>query len=114
MRRCVLIALLATPALAQLPAFPGAEGAGAFATGGRNGTIYRVTNLNLRGAGSLADAVSRPDRIIVFTVSGTLDLSAGTKRKGSLLIAPPNITIVGQTAPGEGICLQGGALHRGL
>jgi hypothetical protein len=97
-----------TPAI---PAFPGAEGAGAFATGGRAGTVYRVTNLNLDGPGSLADAVSQPDRIVVFTVSGTIDLAAGGKRKRSIEIAQPNITIAGQTAPGDGIAIKGGALH---
>ena len=94
-----------------LPAFPGAEGAGAYATGGRNGTVYRVTNLNVRGPGSLADAVSQPNRIVVFTVSGTIDLAAEKKRKAAIVIGQPNITIAGQTAPGEGICIKGGSLH---
>ena len=97
-----------TPAI---PAFPGAEGAGAYATGGRAGTVFRVTNLNPKGPGSLADAVSQPNRIIVFTVSGTIDLAAGAKRRGSIEIDQPNITIAGQTAPGDGICIKGGALH---
>jgi hypothetical protein len=90
---------------ASVPAFPGAEGAGALASGGRHGTVYRVSNLNPRGPGSLADAVSQPNRIVVFTVSGTIDL------KRSITLAQPNITIAGQTAPGEGICLKGGSLH---
>jgi hypothetical protein len=111
----VLLMMLAAAAIesqtSQLPAFPGAEGAGAYATGGRKGSVYRVTNLNASGPGSLADAVSQPDRIVVFTVSGTIDLSAGGKRKPSLTIGQPNITIAGQTAPGEGICIRGGALH---
>jgi pectate lyase len=98
---------VAAPLAAQTPAFPGAEGAGAFATGGRSGTVYRVTNLNTSGPGSLADAVSRPNRIVVFTVSGAIDLSG--KRK--IDIAQPNITIAGQSAPGEGICLRGGSLR---
>ncbi len=103
--------LLACAASAQIPAFPGAEGAGAFSTGGRAGTVYRVTNLNLSGPGSLADAVSQPNRIVVFTISGTIDLYRPGKKSHSLEIAQPNITIAGQTAPGDGICLKGGALH---
>src|SRR5436190_22009760 len=55
----------------QIPAFPGAEGAGAHASGGRGGSVYIVTNLNAEGPGSLADAVSQPNRTIVFAVSGT-------------------------------------------
>lgn len=106
--------LAATLALAQdaaVPAFPGAEGAGAHASGGRSGTVYRVTNLNPDGPGSLADAVSQPNRIVVFTVSGTIDLGARGKRKRALEIAQPNITIAGQTAPGDGISIKGGSLH---
>jgi hypothetical protein len=103
--------MLAAPAAAQIPAFPGAEGAGAFATGGRGGQVYVVANLNAQGPGSLADAVSQPNRIVVFAVSGTIDLTRADGKKGKLLIAQPGITIAGQTAPGEGICLRGGALE---
>lgn len=86
------------------------EGASAETTGGRGGTIVRVTNLNTSRPGSLADAVSAGNRIVVFNVSGLIDLSA--KKKGSKIeIEHPNITIAGQTAPGEGICLKGGALN---
>lgn len=88
-----------------LPGFPGAEGAGAFASGGRGGTVCRVTTTNSAGAGSFADAVSQPNRIIVFTVSGYIDLNAKTFK-----ILQPNLTIAGQTAPGEGICFKGGAI----
>ena len=77
-----------------------------WASGGRRGTVYRVTNLDAKGPGSLADAVSRPDRFVVFTVSGTIDL--GGK---NLSIAQPNITIAGQTAPGEGITLRNGGIN---
>lgn len=97
---------------APQPAFPGAEGAGAYATGGRGGTVYQVTNLDASGPGSLADAVSAPNRIIVFAVSGTIDLSSGKQGKaGKISIDSPNITIAGQTAPGEGICIRNGYIR---
>jgi hypothetical protein len=87
----------------RLPAFPGAEGAGAYATGGRKGAVYHVTNVDAKGQGSLADAVSQPNRIIVFDVSGTIE--------HRINITQPNLTIAGQTAPGQGICIRGGALQ---
>ena len=106
------LALLgAAPLYAATPAFPGAEGAGAGATGGRGGTIVHVTNLNLDGPGSFADAVSAGDRVVVFDVSGVIDLNGDKDKKGGKLeIDHPNVTILGQTAPGEGICLKNGAL----
>jgi pectate lyase len=82
-------------------AFPGAEGSGRYAIGGRGGTVYEVTNLSNSGAGSIVDAVSQANRTIVFRVSGTIAL-------GSVVLEPKsNITIAGQTAPGDGICLKG-------
>lgn len=90
----------ADAASANIPAFPGAVGGGKYATGGRGGEVYHVTNLNDSGAGSFRDAVSKPNRIVVFDVSGTIEL------KGNIL-CQSNITIAGQTAPGgSGITLK--------
>ncbi len=82
-----------------LVAFPGAEGFGALASGGRGGTLYHVTNLNDRGPGSFRDAVTTERRIVVFNVGGYVNLA-------SPVSIASNITIAGQTAPGEGICLK--------
>lgn len=99
----------------RIPAFPGAEGAGMHASGGRGGEVVTVTNLNPSGPGSLADAVSKPNRIVVFAVSGIIDLTAvgkkGREKPGKIEISQPGITVAGQTAPGEGICIKGGPLQ---
>ena len=88
----------------RLPAFPGAEGGGMYASGARGGSsieVYHVTNLNDSGEGSFRDAVSEGNRIIVFDVAGTVMLKTPVK------IQKSNITVLGQTAPGEGICIGG-------
>lgn len=87
---------------AQQLAFPGAEGFAAYATGGRGGQVVHVTNLNAAGAGSLAEAVSQPGRFVVFDVGGVIDIT------GKNITIASNVTIAGQTAPGEGITIYGG------
>ncbi|KAM0562946.1 hypothetical protein ACHAPJ_001787 [Fusarium lateritium] len=101
MKFTTLLALTAAGAAqaAQL-AFPGAEGFGRNAVGGRQGEVYKVTNLDDSGKGSLRDAVSKPNRIVVFDVGGIIKIK-------ERIVVSKNIYIAGQTAPGEGIVVYG-------
>jgi len=85
-----------------IPAFPGAEGFGAYATGGRGGDTVHVTNLNDSGPGSFREAVSRPNRTVVFDVGGVITVN-------SQIALSDNLTVAGQTAPG-GIVIFGGGI----
>ncbi len=98
----VALVFSALPLLAQTVAFPGALGFGAYATGGRNGTVYHVTTLADSGAGSFRTGVASGNRTIVFDVGGTIVLSTAVSCSSSL-------TIAGQTAPG-GIKFDGGEI----
>ena len=84
----------------RVPAFPGADGFGAFTRGGRGGRVVRVTNLNRRGPGSLSWAINevKEPRVIVFTVSGVIDC----RNEIGFLITQENdqVTIAGETSPG--------------
>lgn len=92
-------ALMSAAALAQTPAFPGAEGHGRYVTGGRGGKVVHVTNLNDSGTGSFREAVKSGNRIIVFDMAGVIALKSDLK-------FADNITILGQTAPSPGITLR--------
>lgn len=97
----VLLSCLVLPGLvnAAPPAFPGAEGFGAAATGGRGGQVIYVTNLNTSGPGSFQAALETPGkRYILFKVSGLIPALAHL-RYG-------NCTIAGQTSPGGDLCAR--------
>ena len=93
-------------ASAQVPAFPGADGYGRYTTGGRGGEVYYVTSLeDTDTPGTLRYGVTHLSKVtILFKVSGTIQLNSSLNIRGS------NITIAGQTAPGDGICLKNHSL----
>ena len=99
-----LAALAPAAAPRRIPAFPGAQGFGANTPGGRGGRVIEVTNLKHDGPGSLQAACSaKGPRIVVFRVSGVIP--------GPISIREPFITIAGQTAPGDGICIKDGPVQ---
>jgi hypothetical protein len=87
---------------AAVPAFPGAEGAGAYSFGGRGGKVFVVTSLADSGPGTFREACEAAGpRIVVFNVAGIIQL------RSPVHIRAPYITIAGQTAPGDGVCIAG-------
>src|ERR1017187_11004587 len=82
----------------ESPAFSGAEGFGQFASGGNGGETVHVTTLDDSGSGSFRDAVSQPHRVVVFDVGGIIRLKSN-------VAVNSDITLAGQTAPGDGVML---------
>lgn len=97
----LLLTLLPATLFAQPLAFPGAEGGGKYCSGGRDGKIFFVDNLNNKGDGSFREAIEEEGpRIIIFRVAGNIELEKDIHIKNG------DLTIAGQTAPGDGICLK--------
>jgi hypothetical protein len=91
---------------AGIPAFPGAEGGGMYSFGGRGGKVYVVTHLNDSGPGSFREACEAAGpRIVVFNVAGVIKLG------DRIRIRAPYITIAGNTAPGDGVCIAGNTVE---
>ncbi len=98
---CLFLWCGSAPADREIPAFPDAEGFGSTTPGGRGGRVFAVTNLNDAGPGSLREACeAEGPRIIVFRVSGLISLAS------PLTVRNPYLTLAGQTAPGDGVCLR--------
>ena len=110
----MILFMVGLGANAQIPAFPGAEGFGAYANGGRGGDVYTVVNLNSSGEGSLRYGIENAPaagRTIVFAVSGYIPISYNSSTGNQTVrIVQDNITIAGQTAPGDGIGLKDGRI----
>jgi len=91
---------------ATIPAFPGAQGGGMYSHGGRGGKVIVVTNLNDSGPGSFREAVEQGGpRIVIFNVAGIIKLQSHVR------IRAPYITIAGNTAPGDGVCIAGNTVE---
>ena len=99
----LLCASFVSNVAAEPIAFPGAEGFGRNAVGGRGGDVYVVTHLNDAGPGSFREAVSKGHRTVIFNVSGVIEI------KDRVVVAD-HITIAGQTAPGDGVVIYGNGL----
>ena len=96
----ILLMCFASTIYSRQLAFPTAEGYGKYSVGGRGGKVYEVTTLNSSGPGSLGAAIAASGpRTVVFRVSGTIE--------GNFNIRNDKITVAGQTAPGDGICIKG-------
>ncbi len=91
---------------AKIPAFPGAQGGGMYSFGGRGGKVYVVSNLNDSGPGSFREACEAAGpRVVVFNVAGIIRLN------DRIRVRAPYITIAGNTAPGDGVCIAGNTVE---